>query len=286
MDRLLIGVMGKVIYWDGEQANTVFKTQGKRVYGITWNREHIFVAVGRRRGEILVFDGQWKSQGAIPLYDGPRDAHQMLWWDRTLYIAEPGREAIAYYRDGETKRIGWQGRFCGEREKPHVNSVWCDGQRFYVTEHWRRLLPKKIRILDLEWRPQGVLVIGEEILGNGPDNGIHNAYVENGWLYTLGPGRLIQLSLSSGEVIAHQIEGPWPFYLRGLARTEDAFYVGMSQFSRVRIARAKGKSAFAVLNNALEVRKIVTLKDTGQVHEIRALAGDRAHNGIKCPFEG
>jgi hypothetical protein len=60
----------------------------------------------------------------------------------------------------------------------------------------------------------------------------------------------------------------------------------MSQFESIRTARVKGESAFAVLDDALEVTEVVKLKDAGQIHEIRALSGDRAHNGIECPFRG
>jgi hypothetical protein len=287
VDRLLIGAMGKVIYWDGAQAHTVFDAQGERAYGITWDEDRIFVAVGRKKGKILIFDGQWRMQGEVQVYDGSRDTHQMLWWKGTLYIAEPGREAIIRYKDGKTDRIGWQQRFCERREKPHVNSIWCDGIRFYVVEHWRRQLPKKVQVLDLNWKPLGALVIDGEVLSGSPSNGIHNVYVEDGHLYTLGPGRLIRLNLESDEASAHQIEwSPWPYYLRGLARTDDAFYVGMSQFESVRTARARGQSAFAVMDDALDVVEVVMLRGAGQIHEIRALSGDRAHNGIDCPFRG
>lgn len=286
MDRLLIGVMGRLIYWDGKRANTVFEAHGKRIYGITWDKEHILIAVGRKGGEILVFDGEWRRQGVIQLDHYLQDAHQILWWKGTLYIVESGCETVLCYRDRKVKRVGWMQCFYERPKKPHINSIWCDGKRFYVVEHWRQQLPKKVRILDLKWQSQDVLMIGKEIFGNEPDNGIHNVYIENGWLYTLGPGRLIQLDLSSGETSVHQMEGPWPYYLRGLARTDGAFYVGMSQFARVRSARTKGESAFAVLDDALKVRDMVTLKDTGPMHEIRALVGDRAHNGIECPFRG
>lgn len=284
MEPLLLSTMGKLIYWDGEKANTVYKTQG-RIYGITWNQEHLFIIAGRKNENILVFDKQLKMQNTIQCTDGMRDAHQALWLKGTLYIMDTGRESIIYHAE-KTNRIRWPGRFCEKHEKPHINSIWYNKQQFYIVEHWRKRLPKKIRILDLNWQTVNVLTLGRNVFKSEEALGIHNVYVENDYLYTLGPEVIIKISLQDGSIYTQQVKSPWPCYVRGLARTDNEFYLGLSKFHYIRDKRIKGDSAFMVLDNNLQIKETIILKDAGQVYEIRALKGDRAHNGIDCPFQG
>ena len=302
MDRLLIGAIEKLVYWDGERADVVYETTEPfvplttgpfdglttgRIFGVTWDREHIFVVTSQHLGQVVVFDGQWREVGVIPFGDGVRDPHphQALWWAGTLYIALTGYHAIACY-DGEKTTVEWPGRFCDkDGSDPHVNSIWSDGQSLYVVEHWRDKLPKKVRRFDLNWTLQETWLLGEEAFGGQNHHGIHNVYVEDGYLYTLAPRQAIGLCLETGET--ETVAGALPgYYLRGLARTEDAFYVGMSLNRRVRKERAKGDAAVMVLDGQWQERGIITLQDVGQIHEVRALRGDRAHNGIDCPFRG
>ena len=71
-------------------------------------------------------------------------------------------------------------------------------------------------------------------------------------------------------------------YFRGLARTKDRFYIGVSHFSP-REKRVEGGSAILVMDSDLNQLGFVQLEGTGQLCEIRALEGDKAHNGTNCP---
>ena len=278
---LLIGTGKNIIYWDGQKATSVFKTKN-RAYGITWNRDHVFVAIGREN-KIFVFDKNFEEVDIISLSGSRSDLHQALWYGNKLYAVDANHASLIRY-DGKENRLDWkQERFCEKDDKPHINSIWCDGQFFYIVEHWKYKLPKKIRIFNLQWQCVDVLEIEKSIFTDQV-NGIHNVYKENDVLYTLGPEMFIQIDLH--KTIAHRITGPWQCYLRGLARTDNRFYIGMSKFIAVRSARIKGESAFMVLDDNLNAMQITVLENTGEVYEIRALKGDKAHNGIDCPFQG
>ncbi|NIP85355.1 MAG: hypothetical protein GTO03_07255 [Planctomycetales bacterium] len=75
-------------------------------------------------------------------------------------------------------------------------------------------------------------------------------------------------------------------YLRGLART-DRFYVGVSRCGeRAERHGPENDSAVLVLDDDLVEVGRIELQGTGQLCEVRALDGDRAHNRLPCPFRG
>lgn len=287
MERLLIATYNKVILWDKGQ-NTVWKGRASpeyhNFYGISWDEERIYVAEGGHTAHstIHVFDKNLNRQGTLPLSRCAGDPHQIYWWDGKLYVASSAEDRIVAY--GETFQ-SFQWKRSGESTL-HVNSIWCDGERFYVVEHRKREMPKRVRIFDLDFSPIDCIELKEDGFIKKRPHGIHNVYIEDGILYTCSPRAIVRHNLSSGEsrpVIPHRLVNE-AHYVRGLARVLGRFFVGLSEV-KVRVERGEGDSAVLVLNDDLTVDDVIPLKDTGGLNEIRAIDGpDLAHNQVRCPY--
>lgn len=282
-DKLLIASFEKLIYWNGKHTEIILDLP-ERIYSVTWNQDYIFVITGKN---ILIFDRLWQQQNTISFIRDGKDAHpHQALWHNGLHVVLSGYHSINHYIDTYTSITEWPGKYCIEGTDPHLNSVWYNHYCFYVVEHWRDQLPKRVSVFNSDWIYLSSFWIGKEAFGDRW-NGIHNVYIENGLLYTLGPRRIIiKYLLSSHKVgIKTGFDIPWLFYFRGLARTNKAFYVGVSQHNKCKL-RSKGDSAILVLDDALKQQDLIILNDTGQIHDVRALTDDKAHNGISCPFKG
>jgi len=280
-DSLLVATYQKLIYYDGKQCNVILNNPDN-IYSITWNQENIFVITGKH---ILVYDDIWQLQETISFWDTGLDPHpHQAIWHNGLFIVLSGYNYIAHYVGAYTSIIEWLGKYCKSNDDPHINSIWYSNHRFFVVEHWRDKLPKKIRIFDEMWKWQCAIDVTKELFDDRW-NGIHNVYVENEKMYTLGPRRIITLGKQQ-DTVKTDFDIPWQFYFRGLARTDNHFYVGVSKHNKLRENRASGESAILVLDDNLNQENLIILNDTGQVHDVRAMVDDKAHNGIDCPFKG
>jgi len=144
------------------------------------------------------------------------------------------------------------------------------GEKFLVLEHFWEQSPKHIHYFTDQDAGIAMYI--------GLNSGAHNVYVENDRLYTLSPSAILEIGLSGGVEKHSPIEAETSYW-RGLARTEDYWYVGVSEM-KPRNKRSEGNSRFMILDSDFQLLELVELEDTGQLCDIRALSGDRAHNGI------
>jgi len=288
MERLLIATRNRrLILWD-DGPRTIYKSEYPRFqkfYGTTWDAEKIYVAEHRKGGPsvVLVFDKELNLQGHLPVQ--LEDPHQVFWWDGMLYIPEPGHDVVLLWNGNGIRRVGWK-----KPNEPnmHLNSVWCDGEKFYVVEHRWTKMPKRIRVLNLRFKPIDCITITKkDFIGPPPFIGMHNVYVENGLLYACSPRALVRHNLASGRsnpIVLHPLMDASHCAI-GLARVPGKFFVGLSEL-KPRAERGTGDSAVLVTDDNLRVLDILSLKDTGTLYEIRAIDGpDLAHNGMRCPFQ-
>jgi hypothetical protein len=196
--------------------------------------------------------------------------HQIFWHDNNLYITEAGgADRVSVWGEGELVT-----RYSGQSGS-HINSIWRSDQAWYVVEHRWHKKPKYIQSFSLGFRPEHryeIDLVGAEMPG------IHNVYAEDGWLYTLSAGAMLKKE-TAGSPTRTVFATDSSCYLRGLARTEDLWYVGVSDHAD-RKDRSRGDSSIFVLDNGIRVVSRIHLGGTGQLCDIRALEGDRAHNGI------
>lgn len=288
MTRLLVSTYRGLILWDGK-AHTIHEGHSHGEYhnffGITWNEDEIYVAEGGHVGHSCyhVFDGDLKHKGKLPIGKGIGDPHQIYWWDGKLYIISAKQDAIFIWDGtGEPERIRWR-----QSREPtqHLNSIWCDGNFFYVVEHRKRVMPKRIQVLDMDFEPIRKIMIPNRAFVKAKPHGIHNVYIEDGWLYTCSPKAFVALEVDTGitrtviSKLIHQAH-----YVRGLARVCGKWFIGLSE-ARVRSERGEGDSAVLVLNDGLETIDLLPLQDTGGLNDIRAIDGlDLAHNQVRCPY--
>jgi hypothetical protein len=224
----------------------------------------------------------WNTEETVPFPTPIKDIHQIYWFDGVLYATHTAANRLDTWDDRGFGTIRW----CGEGADEHINSIWCDGERFYVCEHRRGVEPARVRVFDRGWNPVGT----QEFYGLNPAHacGVHNVYVEGGVLYTLSVDRLVLRNLASGETETRVVRDAAHLdYLRGFARSADRFVVGKSQVG-VKEVRGEGDAEILFLDENLRLEDVIVLPDAGQLHDIRLLEGDRAHNGLDCPvnFDG
>lgn len=250
-------------------------------YGISWDYKQIYM-MSQAGPFIHIWTGENKISDCklVPFPHRIDDTHQILWYEGILYVTHTGRNRIETW-DGERSRIYEWSQDRGQGTE-HINSIWCDGYLFYVCEHRYGKLPAKIRIFNLNFELKNTIEFYD--LNTDHACGIHNVYVENEILYTLSINHLIRRNLITGETKSSDIRSHKDIgYLRSFARSRDKFYIGESAVA-VREDRRKGDSSVLILDNDLQIVDIIRLKDTGQIHEIRLLKNDRAHNNLDCPI--
>jgi len=289
MTRLLISTYKRLVLWDGK-AHTVHEGHSHEDYhnffGVTWNEDEIYLAEGGHVGHSCyhVFDGDLnKRKGGLPIGKGIGDPHQIYWWDGKLYIASARQDAIVIWNGTEEpEQMRW--RQPGEPTQ-HLNSIWCNGEAFYVAEHRKRIMPKRVQMLNMDFEPIHKVVIPDEAFVKTRPHGIHNVYTEDGWLYTCSPKAFVSFEMDTGitrTITSRTIREA--HYVRGLARVPGKWFVGLSE-AKVRGERGAGDSAVLVLDDDLEAIDLLPLQDTGGLNDIRAIDGlDLAHNRVRCPY--
>lgn len=289
MERLLISTYNGIVLWDGKP-RTIWDKRGhekyRNFYGITWNRDRIYVAEGGHAGHSLyhVFDYELNWEGTLTIGSGIADPHQIYWWRGGLFIVSAKQDKIFLHVGTALHEVrGWKKK--GEPTL-HLNSIWSDGNLFYVVEHRKREMPKRIRMLDPTLKPVGCIELTREAFIKDRPHGIHNVYIEDDVLYTCSPKAFVRHDFSSGKsepIVPCSLMND-AHYVRGLARTKGKFFVGLSE-TKVRDKRGEGDSAVLVLDDDFKVLDTLVLKNTGGLNDIRAVDGpDLAHNGVECPY--
>jgi hypothetical protein len=244
-------------------------------YGITWDSRYYYVAAmhGESHEETEVdtlhpdftVAGRRKTRGL-------GNVHQMVCHGDLVYVANTRDEQVVAVDPnlwGRGLRVVFQAE-----ERAHLNSVWLDDKgRAYVGEH--RWGPSVVQVFHLDdalnWRRLGTFPIGEKI---------HNVYCEGKYLYVCNSeaASILQMNLYTGAKRNVPYEFPPNVWVRGLARTRERWYVGLSQRGDLEV-RYNSDGQVYELDNDWVLQKVYTLPGAGNVTEVRALGVlDLAHN--------
>ena len=283
---LLVATQSKLVVWDGKQHNV--QTGHGLYYGITWNQGYIFVASrydeGQgQTGKLQQLDKHLERIRFIEDIPLGSDPHQLFWFNDVLHIANTDRRCVTLW-DGKfiIKEVLWT------EDDRHINSIWSDGICFYVVEHCHGERAKAIVVFDLDWNLSNWFRI--DVPGQTKDTGygLHNVYTEGRALMTLAPHNLILIDRfreRPTRFLWLDDVRPGQGYLRGLARTRDYFFIGVSHLSE-RSHRGFGHSDILILDSNFKTVGRIRLEEVGQILEIRVISeADFAHNLIKCPLE-
>jgi len=273
MNEILITTFKKFVYWKEEEYEIIAKGN---YYGLTWSDNCLYTSFNHPTEQISIIKSFDKSFNLLPDMPSKKllGVHQIFFWLGKLFITNTSRDIIEIFDTEQFKysdHIAYIGN--GEADNFHINSFWCDGKAFYVCESgFMQPLPA-IQVLDLG--------------GNSTDrielpgvSHMHNVYIENDVLFSCEKYGLVIKELNSQKtcVVDLRIDRKKCFF-RGFARTKDHFLVGESQ-ELPREKRDFGDARVLILDNDLKLIDTIELVDTGQIHDIRVINGDLAHNGI------
>lgn len=261
-------------YWDGQRQHELMP--GK-FYGLTWDDETAWVSWQRpdvSGSLIMSLDGE--------LLDLPwmGNVHAILYARDRLWITDTAQDQVVsvHWLDSVDYEVETFPLRPGRKDTLHLNSLWEWDRRVCVLESG----------LEGDGCPATITCVGDgELFEIGHRLFCHNFYVEDGWLYGCYKQReesgVYRMSVITGEHELHPM-GENAF-MRGMARGDGRFLFGQS-VSVERDRRADGHSQVVVMDDDLRVVERVQLRDTGQLHAVRLLDGDRAHNGLPFPGEG
>jgi len=281
-DTLIISTYQKVFVWTPDETR-IISTDGPPFFGLTWDywqRLYVGARCMGRSGEdaLLVFDKNFEFKEKHWL-SGISQSHQMIYWNGGIYITDTAHCRICRW---DTVSHEIETVHCPREKNPtkqcHLNSLWWDGDLFYVGD-----LFGKVNIFTRDWRSVESLNF---------DFQLHNIYVEDGKLIVCASDEqgvyLYDLATDEGKHIdvqqhigVMQDKGDfWQAYTRGIARSKDYFYIGCAAVKTQTQERQEGPSAIAVFDNDWQFVQRITLPDTGGFQDVRVLGDDRAHNGI------
>jgi hypothetical protein len=300
-ERLLISTHNTFLLWNGEEERPIHSGDGS-YYGVTWSEEILYVvARSSHPARLIAFDSQLNEVEPPPNLapsvsvgdDGP---HQVLWHNGRLMVVNTQYNCLGVWHP-ETGEIELKyysveaRRHAGEMmDLDHLNSIWFDPVTgcYWLAEHRMQQGPKRFRKLDKNLRLLRTVEIDLDELSDGPAHcGVHNVFVRDNILITLGPSQVVLYGMYSDACVPVELEGvePYKHYLRGLAVSVDNYYVGVSNVA-VRGQRDWGRSRVLKLDQRFVVVDELELgEEHGQLMEIRLVdKHDLAHNGIACPL--
>lgn len=244
--------------------------------GITWNEDSVFVSCAiDTKYVIRIFGKHLETIGLLPEAD-LHETHQIYWYNDKLYATNTGLNRIEIMDNLAWSYYAW--RDCGY-DTDHINGIWAHGDTFYITEFRNRGEEKqfsRIKVCYKEFVYPHVITVG---------NGIHNAYVENGEIYTLTskPPGLFKIGGNGNTRDFIPLSNVKDSLIRGLARTKDFWYIGVSRWETERDKRHVGDAIILQLDNYFNEVDRIIMPDFGPVCDIRVIDEmDLAHNGI--PF--
>lgn len=258
-------------------------------YGITWSGSTLYAAP-RVSSCVYALDNDFGIREFISVPE-LHDVHQIYYWQGTLYITNTAyNQIIGIDPERKQVRIQCSNLFTKSGHKlvnghEHINSIWCDNRYFYICEHRYGKPPVRIRLYNRTFT-QMVDTIQIENMRQPHNGGIHNVYVEDDILYTLSVEKLLRIDTSTKEIDMIDVRSDRKVgYLRGFARIPGYFILGESQMC-TREKRTTGNSRVIILDDNLRFVEAIELKDTGQLHDIRAIEpNDLAHNQVCYPYE-
>lgn len=243
--------------------------------GITWNANALFVTSSQDYQYIVRVFNRNLHQAAIMQPGDLHQPHQALWADGKLWVCNTGKNRLECWDPAS----GW--RWFSFNPSPcdidHVNGIWFDGTRFWVTEFRHRPeKPSVVRLCDSEMQLEETMTVGPPI---------HNVYIESNRMFNLVSRQfkgILETDLATGKTTRHHVAGEANNLVRGLARTRDRWLVGLSRWEPERGDRHKGDAVVVFLDNAFQEVDRWTVPDAGPVCEVRVISEpDLAHNGIE-----
>jgi hypothetical protein len=282
MDRMLISTTLRLVYWDGQEAHIFHRGELEdgtaHYHGLTWDDAGTLYVTGAVDFRYVVYTFDMATLQETGRIEGDLHApHQAFWQDGRLYVTNTGKNRVDVWENGEWWSKAWHP---SPFDLEHINAVWSDGKQILIGEHGQAVARgAAVRICDMDLNELKEIHIGPNI---------HNVYMENGIIYNISSKNdrdgNVGFFLTDPISNTHQrIEYPeWgKVLLRGLARTEDYWYVGISQWEPDRSQRCVGDAVVVQLDNDLQEVDRIVLYDYGPMHEIRLLdVADAAHNGV------
>jgi len=272
MNNLLIGTRNALVCWDGQKT---IVSEGN-YYGITWGSDYVYCSRNPLHNPISLIDVFDKNLNFMKTLNIPaplNNVHQILMINENLYITYTQKDTLTIFNKKNIRHLNWTGF---EDDKYHLNSIWAKDNKIYVVESGLggETRPPTVQVLDKAHNPISRIAIPDAIH-------IHNVYIENNYLYCCGKYGLIQYNLETNKTLIIDLRRDKENgFFRGLARTDDYWYIGESQILP-RERRDYGDADILVLNNDFRIVDIIMLKDTGQVQDFRVTDEmDLAHNGI------
>lgn len=273
--KLLISTMTNLILWDGQPHYLLDGTleEGKAHYhGITWDDKSLYVSGALDFNYVIyVFNpASFQIIGTIP--GQLHEVHQILYANDKLYVVNTGKNRIEIWDGQQWSNVAFRHSSC---DIDHLNGIWFDGHRFYVSEFRHKATgPSVIRVCNEELELLGDIKIGPPI---------HNVY-HNGSFYSLVSREAGLVEKTEDELINHRLPQLQGMLLRGLARSQDNWFVGASRWETHRDQRHVGDSIVAILDNDFAEVDRIEIKDGGPVCSIRLIEPmDLAHNGLRYP---
>ena len=240
--------------------------------GITWDSQALYVTSSQDYQYLIrVFDRDLRQRNWIG--GDLHQPHQALHAAGKLWITNTGKNRLECW-DGRAWQ--WYAFNPSPCDIDHVNGIWFDGSRFWITEFRHRPnKPSVVRVCDGEMQLQETMTVGPPI---------HNVYIENNRMFNLVSRRfkgLLETNLATGETARHHVQGEANNLVRGLARTRDRWLVGLSRWEPERGDRHKGDAVVVFLDNAFREVDRWVVADAGPVCEVRVISEpDLAHNGV------
>jgi len=269
---------------DNGKMTMIHETDDKRMFGITWDRDNIYVSKNLPdHSTIMVFDKNFKFIRDFSNGKNMQDVHQ-IFYSRTnkLYVCNTKNDRIDVWDGKRWSDFTWRER----SSKHHFNTVWeeADGTLYFI-EHNRHFTPirrSRVYMLDRNHKIKDSFQIGR---------GAHNVFVDGAKMYINSSCdfTFLMYSKQSKEVM---LERDMPdehifsydyWHTRGLCFDGNTFYIGLSEYLPRDRQNFALKAAIAMVDKNLKYKSHIEVPDVGQIYDMRLLdAPDLAHNGI--PF--
>ncbi len=250
-------------------------------WGITWDETHLILGMNSSK---LFFINPYERGFAN--YRG-QYLHQIYYHPphRSVYVCNTKEDRIDQYSlDREETSVAFQAEL-----KAHLNGIWHDKKDSFWVCHSHNLHKHDLRgrSSSVEHDDRGFEIKNE--YSNGTCS--HSVLVEGDRIMTLSSltGHIAWRNKTDNIRYGKSIDAndygaeDNAIWLRGLARTEKNYIVGISQYEPDRAKRVVKHGYIFLLDN--DLRYIEGLRVPMQVNDIRALEGDVAHNGLGFPFD-
>jgi hypothetical protein len=180
-------------------------------------------------------------------------------------------EITGQYREAGLNPVRWDRLSRDEAHGDHLNSVFLKDGKLYVIAHGHKAGSQLLTFAYPELR----LLSAQRVPGV---TGMHNLFVED-------DGLILGCSSEIGGIVDLRTGHPlWisgsPIYTRGLAVSNDSYFVGESEFTARENRSSCWSGIWVIDRSTLKNRDYLSLGPYGAVHEVRLVdVPDFAHHG-------